>query len=98
MRELIIVGLGPGGIEQLSCGAWNTLKNAREIYLRTARHPVVQELAAGGISYEAFDSLYERNENFRRFMTNHNLCKTNQKNRRCSIWCPSAGEKTVHLL
>ena len=64
MKELIIVGLGPGSMEHLSCGVRDILRNGQKIFFRTARHPVVGELAAQGLTYEAFDRFYEKRETF----------------------------------
>ena len=41
MGKITIVGLGPGGMEDISLGAINKLKNSTRIYLRTERHPIV---------------------------------------------------------
>lgn len=64
MKKLIIVGLGPGNIEHLTLGTWNILLTGKKIYFRTAKHPVVQELADKGVRFESFDWLYERKETF----------------------------------
>lgn len=58
---LSIVGLGPGGLDQLSLGAYKALQNADKIFLRTSWHPVAQELE---LAYDSFDSLYESAEDF----------------------------------
>ncbi len=65
MKEIIVVGLGPGSLEQLSFGVWQTLNTGEKIYFRTGRHPVVQELAEQGISFSTFDHVYEVKESFK---------------------------------
>lgn len=55
---LLILGLGPGPVEDLSLRAWRTLEKAKTVFLRTERHPCVPQLPQGP-RYESFDSLYE---------------------------------------
>jgi tetrapyrrole methylase family protein/MazG family protein len=55
---ITIIGLGPGAFEQLSVGAWQALQDAELLFLRTAVHPTVQELASRGIRFSSFDDLY----------------------------------------
>ncbi|MEZ4668125.1 MAG: SAM-dependent methyltransferase [Anaerolineae bacterium] len=38
---LTLLGLGPGDIDDLSRRAWRTLKQAKTVILRTARHNCV---------------------------------------------------------
>lgn len=64
MKEIVVVGLGPGTMEHLSLGVWEILTKCERIFLRTSRHPVVEELAARGISFTTFDYLYEKEETF----------------------------------
>ncbi|NLY37034.1 MAG: nucleotide pyrophosphohydrolase [Tissierellia bacterium] len=58
---LSIVGLGPGGLDQLSLGAFKALQEADKIYLRTAWHPAAQELE---LPFQSFDWLYDEAEDF----------------------------------
>jgi len=58
MSHITIVGLGPGSVEQLTQAAIATLTQAKEVWLRTARHPVVPHLPQGP-SIHSFDTLYE---------------------------------------
>lgn len=62
--QLVIVGLGPGSIGQLSLAAWEALQVNRRIFLRTGRHPLVPELSARGVHFETFDSVYEEASDF----------------------------------
>ena len=63
-NEIVIIGLGPGDFGQLTLEAWDELKKAEHLYLRTAVHPVVDRLKSEGIDFESFDSYYEKAENF----------------------------------
>ncbi len=63
MSHITIVGLGPGTFEQLTQEALTTLSQASEVWLRTARHPVVSHLPAGP-AIHSFDSLYEEARTF----------------------------------
>ncbi|HZK10271.1 MAG TPA: MazG family protein [Clostridia bacterium] len=58
---LTIVGLGPGGLDQLSLGAYRALEEADKIILRTAWHPAAQELH---LPYESLDRLYDEADDF----------------------------------
>lgn len=59
MSHITIVGLGPGAFEQLTQEAVTVLAQAAEVWLRTARHPVVPHLPKGP-AIHSFDSLYEK--------------------------------------
>lgn len=63
MPHITIVGLGPGAFDQLTQEALATLSQASEVWLRTARHPVVSHLPAGP-AIRSFDSLYEEARTF----------------------------------
>jgi tetrapyrrole methylase family protein/MazG family protein len=63
---ITLVGLGPGRRESLTLGAYEALKRARTLFLRTARHPVVEELRGEGLSFTALDTLYEQAVDFDR--------------------------------
>ena len=61
--RVTIIGLGPGDATLLTVEAHAVLAGAREVWLRTARHPAVSALPAGP-RYESFDALYERLSSF----------------------------------
>jgi tetrapyrrole methylase family protein/MazG family protein len=62
---ITIVGLGPGGSDLWTEAARRTLTSAREIWLRTARHPGVETLRDGvGIQTHSFDTWYEEAPDF----------------------------------
>ncbi|HVN52723.1 MAG TPA: nucleoside triphosphate pyrophosphohydrolase [Anaerolineaceae bacterium] len=60
---IMILGLGPGDPELLTRQAWNWIRQADEIYLRTKRHPTVAGFPAGLAVY-SFDDLYEQSQKF----------------------------------
>jgi tetrapyrrole methylase family protein/MazG family protein len=64
MNKITVVGMGPGGINYLTMEAYNILTQSGIVYLRTERHPVVNELVAKGMKYESFDALYDAFETF----------------------------------
>ncbi len=62
--NLTVIGLGSGDHDQITLGVWKKLQSANKIYLRTKHHPVVELLQEEGISFEAFDYIYEQYESF----------------------------------
>ncbi|CAM3658095.1 MULTISPECIES: nucleoside triphosphate pyrophosphohydrolase [Saccharibacillus] len=62
--EITVVGLGSGDPDQLTLGIWKVLQGAGRIYVRTQEHPVMNRIAAEGIAFDSFDSVYEDNESF----------------------------------
>ena len=60
---IIVVGLGPGNGRLLTREAWALLSGAAEVYLRTARHPAVADLAPGVVRH-SFDALYDSAPDF----------------------------------
>lgn len=60
---ITIVGLGPGDGRLLTRDAWDTLVNARIVYLRTSRHPAVADLP-GTVTQVSFDTVYDTAETF----------------------------------
>lgn len=60
MKEIDIIGLGAGNIEQLPLGIYRKLlATKKSVYVRTANHPVVQSLINEGVELKSFDYLYE---------------------------------------
>ncbi|MGQ9704139.1 MAG: nucleoside triphosphate pyrophosphohydrolase [Actinomycetota bacterium] len=63
-RPLVhVLGLGPGPLSLLTLEAWEMLRAADEVLLRTERHPCVEELRERGIPLSPLDHWYERSEN-----------------------------------
>ena len=63
MREIIIVGLGPGDRRLLTVEALEVLQEAGTLYLRTRHHPVVESLPATA-TIHTFDPIYDAGANF----------------------------------
>ena len=59
-----IMGLGPGAYEALTIGALKELKNNKNIYFRTEKHPTVDFLKDEGIKFESYDHAYEKYDSF----------------------------------
>jgi len=59
-----MVGLGPSGYESMSVGARSVLRSAPTVFVRTARHPAVDDLIRNGVSIRSLDHLYESAECF----------------------------------
>ncbi|MFA6940731.1 MAG: nucleoside triphosphate pyrophosphohydrolase [Clostridiaceae bacterium] len=59
-----IVGLGPGSTESLTIGALQMLKSGEKVLLRTRKHPTVEYLDSENISYDTFDSIYDKGKSF----------------------------------
>jgi tetrapyrrole methylase family protein/MazG family protein len=60
--KITIVGLGPGGAGMLTVEAHEALSAAREVWVRTARHPVVDALP--DLAWKPMDSFYEKEDDF----------------------------------
>ncbi len=60
--NITIVGLGPGGAGMLTQEAREALFAAHEVWVRTARHPAVDELP--GLPWKPMDSFYEQADDF----------------------------------
>ncbi|MDU4961227.1 MAG: nucleoside triphosphate pyrophosphohydrolase [Sporomusaceae bacterium] len=56
---ITIAGLGPGPLSLVSLDTWARIQAADALLLRTARHPAAEDLTAQGITFTAFDELYE---------------------------------------
>jgi tetrapyrrole methylase family protein/MazG family protein len=63
MPGITVIGLGPGHPAHLTRAAWDVLAVAREVYLRTARHPAVAALPASLVPH-SFDDVYETTDDF----------------------------------
>jgi len=59
--RVVVVGLGPGGVDLLlpaARTAFLSVPPARR-FVRTSRHPAVAELSADGVEFESFDAVYD---------------------------------------
>lgn len=64
MYPITVIGLGASDYNQLPIGIYKKLKAAKKIYVRTFDHPVLQELQKEGLTFESFDNVYEKYDNF----------------------------------
>lgn len=58
--RIVVVGLGPAGADLLVPAARRALEHTPTRYVRTARHPAVDDLADAGIELHSFDDEYDR--------------------------------------
>jgi tetrapyrrole methylase family protein/MazG family protein len=61
--SITIVGLGPGAGDLVSRRAWQILKAADVVYVRTQRHPAVGDLPSE-VHWESFDHIYDEAADF----------------------------------
>lgn len=64
MTKISIIGLGAGDLNQMPLGVYQTILDAKHVYVRTEKHPVVDQLKEKGVSVSSFDSIYEGEEDF----------------------------------
>lgn len=64
MHQITIVGMGPGHESYLTREAYRILTESEHVYLRTERHPVVDQLIAKGMKYHSYDAFYETYDTF----------------------------------
>lgn len=57
--RVVVVGLGPAGADHLLPVARAALDGAAHRYVRTRRHPAVDDLVAAGLTFESFDAVYD---------------------------------------
>ena len=63
--QILIVGLGPGGISSLPLENLKIMENAgRALFLRTGQHPAADELKDRGITFRTFDHYYDQFDSF----------------------------------
>lgn len=56
---ITIVGLGPAGAEYIVPAGRAAILACSQRFVRTERHPAVDDLAVDGITFESFDAMYE---------------------------------------
>lgn len=64
MKTIHILGLGSSTIDNMTVGTLNIIRQCEALYLRTEKHPCVQELQRMGVQYKTFDELYETLSSF----------------------------------
>ncbi len=64
-RQIEIIGLGAGTIDQLPYGLYKKITEAEGVvYTRTMDHPVVCTLQEEGVEFHSFDDVYEKHDQF----------------------------------
>lgn len=63
MAGITLLGLGPGDAAKLTREAWEVLRSASEIWLRTVQHPTVSAFPSS-LKVFSFDDLYEGSADF----------------------------------
>lgn len=63
MRQIVLLGLGPGDPGLLTRVAWEVIQSAKVIYLRTRQHPTVAGLPTD-IDIRSYDELYESSQSY----------------------------------
>ncbi len=98
---ITVVGLGPGSSQYLTRQAWDILSAAGDVYLRTRRHPAVNDLPPG-VSLHGFDHLYQTERDFKSVYQGIVDSLLRLGNDRDIIYAvpgnPHVGESTVALL
>jgi len=101
--RVVVVGLGPAGADLLLPAARDALARSARRFVRTARHPAVEELAREGMDLRGFDDVYESTDRIERVYesivrtlvreawTHGEICYAVPGN-------PSVAERTVALL
>ncbi|PLR91901.1 nucleoside triphosphate pyrophosphohydrolase [Bacillus sp. T33-2] len=64
MKEIVIIGLGAGDLDQMPLGVYKMITKEANVYLRTKEHPVIEELHAQGFVFNSFDYIYEKHSQF----------------------------------
>ena len=64
MGSIKVVGLGPGRAGLITREAWEMMKSAKQLILRTSIHPTVAALREAGITFATYDKLYEKAPDF----------------------------------
>ncbi|MGZ6968477.1 MAG: nucleoside triphosphate pyrophosphohydrolase [Acidimicrobiia bacterium] len=62
--HVVVVGLGPAGVDLMLPAARSKLSYMEHRYARTVRHPAIDELARHGLEFVAFDDRYETAASF----------------------------------
>lgn len=61
---ITVIGAGSGKKENLSLEAFRTIKNAKNVILKTAKMPIAKLLENENINYSTLDAFYEEAEDF----------------------------------
>lgn len=64
VKEILVVGVGPGDLRYLTLEALQVLENNSKIFFRTAKHEVIEDLKKRGVSFTTYDYLYDEKNSF----------------------------------
>ncbi len=99
---ILIVGLGPGGRNDISPAALDTIQTARKVILRTSRHPVVDWIREMGYEFTDLDYLYEKAPDYEtlyRIIAETVLAEAKEGDVAYAVpGHPLVGEKSVELI
>ncbi|WP_010094860.1 nucleoside triphosphate pyrophosphohydrolase [Ornithinibacillus scapharcae] len=103
MKQIEVIGLGAGDIEQLPLGIYRRLiKHPDVVYARTLDHPVISTLQEEGVRFSSFDEYYEEESEFESVyhrIVDELLVKSQQASIIYAVpGHPMLAEKTVQLL
>ena len=102
MNKITVLGLGAGDLDQLPLGIYKILQKTENLFLRTKDHPVIQELEAEGLTYQSYDDVYEKHDQFEGvYQEIVNSLVTESKEKPITYAVPGhplVAEKTVQLL
>jgi tetrapyrrole methylase family protein/MazG family protein len=101
--HVVVVGLGPAGVDLMLPQARSKLSYMAHRYARTARHPAIDELARHGLDFESFDDRYEAATDFEelyRGITEELVAAAGEHGEICYAvpGNPAVAERTVALL
>ena len=99
---ITVIGLGAGDLSQLPLGIYRKLLTTEYLFLRTKEHPVIKELEAEGISYQSFDEIYEKHDQFEEVYDEIVAILKNEAKTKDIVYAvpghPMVAEKTTQLL
>ena len=62
--RVVVVGLGPAGVDLMLPVARSAFERVPHRFVRTRRHPAAEQLDAAGLAFESFDALYDAADSF----------------------------------
>lgn len=98
-----VIGLGAGDLNQLPLGIYKRLTSlSGTVFVRTKDHPVIKQLEEEGVTFESFDSYYEREDQFAQVYENIVTTLLEQAKEGSIVYAvpghPMLAEQTVQLL
>ena len=101
--HVVVVGLGPAGVDLMLPQARTKLSYLAHRYVRTARHPAVEELGRHELEFTSFDDRYDAAEDFERLyrgIADELVAAASEHGQICYAvpGNPAVAERTVTLL